>query len=103
LTEASSVISMPTPAASAPATKQLRTRGHSRSTSSSESARIMHSTVAAPGMTLTAVPASLTQVCTRSASRFCWRSNPIATCATVTASAALSASNGREACAVRPW
>ena len=66
-------------------------------------ARIVYCSLARPGMTLVAAPPSVTMPCAIWPGAICWRSSPIATWATVTASAALTPRYGATAaCDSRP-
>ncbi|COW87009.1 Uncharacterised protein [Mycobacterium tuberculosis] len=87
---AASSISYSHPAASAPAAKQANILVCSSRSESDSTARIAYCSLACPGMTLTACPPSVTMPCTICPGANCCRSTPIATCATVTASAALT-------------
>ncbi len=66
-------------------------------------ARIVYCSSARPGMTLVADPPSVTMPWAIWPGAICWRSSPIATWATVTASAALTPRYGATAaCDSRP-
>ena len=90
--------------ASAPASKQRATRGSSVVQLGQRRARGMyHLPIVCAGTMFGASPPCVTMPWTRSRRRMCWRSRPIAACATVSASAALTPSSGNaEACASLP-
>ena len=92
------------PVASAPASKQCSTRGRSIVELAERAAtRAIHVPSVCAGTTFAASPPWVTMPWTWSNGRRCWRSKPIATCATVNASAALMPSSGAiAACDSRP-
>ena len=89
--------------ATAPASKQPRILSSSARRDALSVARIVYCSRARPGMTLVAEPPSVTIPWVICPGASCWRSSPIATWATVTASAALTPRYGATAaCDSRP-